>query len=185
VIRRGAHLVSRFAGSLRPGGPAPSDVSWISTCLAPRELVLWQQMPAADRRESVRVARRLEAALAGTAHEGDERWIVAAVLHDIGKPEACLGTVGRALATMTGAVAGHDKARSWEARGGVGRRFARYLRHDEIGADTLLTVGARSEVIAWAAAHHHPERWPDLAIPLDVAHALARADGERIARDRD
>jgi hypothetical protein len=185
VIQRGAHLVSRFCASLRPGGPPSGDVSWISTCLAPGELVLWQRMPGADRRESVRVARRVERALTATAHAGDERWIVAAVLHDVGKTEARLGTVGRAVATMAGAVAGHDMARSWQARRGFARRFALYLRHDEIGADMLRMAGARAETIAWAGAHHHPETWPDLAIPLDVARVLARADGERIARDGD
>jgi putative nucleotidyltransferase with HDIG domain len=185
VIRRGAHLVSRFVASLRPGGPVPRDVAWISTCLTASELVLWHQMPAADRRESARVARRVERALAGTAHEADTRWILAAALHDVGKADARLGTVGRALAIMAGAVAGHEKARSWQERGGVARRFALYLRHDEIGADLLRRAGSQAEVVAWAAAHHHPECWPDLVIPLDVAHALARADGERNPRDGD
>jgi putative nucleotidyltransferase with HDIG domain len=150
--------------------------------LSPNELALWQRMPAADRRESVRAARRLEL---GATSAGDERWTVAALLHDVGKTEARLGSVGRALATMAGALAGHDVAIAWQARGGISRRFALYLRHDEIGAGMLQMAGARPEVVAWAGAHHHPERWGELPIPIDVANALAVADGERVARESD
>jgi hypothetical protein len=181
VLDRVAHLVSRFAGSLRPGGPPARDVAWVEGLLAPGELTVWRRMPAADRRESVRTARRLEAALAGTPHAGDARFTVAALLHDVGKTEARLGAVGRALATMAGAAAGHEMALAWQSRGGVRRRFGLYLRHDDVGAGMLEMAGARPDAVAWARAHHHPEQWEQLTIPLPVAHALARADGERVA----
>lgn len=178
---RAAHLVSRFAGSLRPGGPKAADVEWARSLLRDREYVLWARMPAADRRESVAVAHRLAGELAGTEYAGDERFVVAALLHDVGKTDARLGPVGRALATMAGGVAGHDVAPAWQARGGIARRFGVYLRHDEIGAGMLRLAGAPDAAIEWAAAHHHPERWEALAaIPRPVAHALARADGERV-----
>jgi putative nucleotidyltransferase with HDIG domain len=181
VISRGAHLAGRFATSLRPGGPNAADTAWALGHLSPAEATLWRRMPAADRRESVRVGRRLEAALERTEYTGDDRWTVAALLHDVGKTESRLGTVGRSLATMAGAVAGHDMARAWQSKAGMRRRFGLYLRHDEVGAGMLEMAGSRREVIAWARAHHHPEAWPATGIPEPVARALAVADGEQIA----
>jgi putative nucleotidyltransferase with HDIG domain len=138
-------------------------------------------MAKADRRESIAVARRTAAALAGTEWDGDDRYLAAALLHDVGKSDARLGPIGRALATMAGAVAGHQMAPAWQARGGIARRFGVYLRHDEIGAGMLRLAGAPSAAVEWAEAHHHPERWPALtAVPLPVAEALARADGEQV-----
>jgi putative nucleotidyltransferase with HDIG domain len=146
--------------------------------LSPAEATLWRRMPAADRRESVWVAKRLRQELAGTAAGDDERWTVTALLHDVGKSEANLGTIGRALATVAGGVAGHGVAPAWQARGGIARRFGLYLRHDEVGAGMLEVAGSRPEVVAWARVHHHPERWDEANIPEAVARALARADGE-------
>jgi putative nucleotidyltransferase with HDIG domain len=181
VIARAAHLVGRFAGSLRPGGPPSADVEWVHARLRPAERTLWERMPAADRRESVRVARATAGALAGTPYASDERWVVAALLHDVGKQEARLGSVGRALATMAGGAAGHEMAPAWQSKGGIRRRFGLYLRHDEVGAGMLELAGAAPEVVAWARDHHHPDRWEALAIPPEVVRALARADGERVA----
>ncbi len=178
MIRRAAHLGGRFARSLRPGGPRAADAAWAQAYLSPSEASLWARMPAADRRESISVARRFLREVAGTPEAGDERWTVAALLHDVGKTEARLGTVGRALATMAGGLAGHRFAPAWQARGGIARRFGLYLRHGEVGAGMLELAGACPEVVAWARVHHHPERWAETTIPPAVAAALARADGE-------
>jgi hypothetical protein len=147
--------------------------------LSPSEATLWSRMPAADRREAVSVARRLESELAATPYAGDDTWMVAALMHDVGKTDAHLGTIGRALATMAGGLAGHAVAPAWQARGGIARRFGLYLRHDDVGAGMLELAGSRPEVVAWARVHHHPERWDEVNIPAAVARALARADGER------
>jgi hypothetical protein len=178
VIARLSHLARRFFSSLRPGGPSAAETQWVGQVLTPTELAVWQQMRAIDRRESVQVARRLEASLAGGEYEGDERYVAAALLHDVGKIDCRLGPIGRALATMAGGVAGHEMAPAWQKRGGIARRFGLYLRHDEIGAVRLQMAGARAEAAEWAGAHHHPERWDALRIPRNVAEALARADGE-------
>jgi len=180
VIRRASHLVSRFAGSVRPGGPRAADVAWVESRLSPAELALWQRMPAADRRESVAVARRF---VRNHGTEPLDALVAAALLHDVGKTEANLGTVGRSLATMAGVLAGHDVAPAWQARGGISRRFALYLRHEEVGAGMLEIAGARREAVAWARAHHHAEQWDDLPFPRSAANALARADGERVPSD--
>jgi hypothetical protein len=175
VFRRVAHLVSRFAQSLWPGGPRTTDVAWVASVLTPGEWACWERMQSADRRESVRVARRVQAELGD-----DQRVLAAALLHDVGKADARLGPVGRALATVAGGIAGHEIAPAWQQRGGVARRFALYLRHDEIGAGILRMAEARPEAVAWSAAHHHPHQWDSLPFSRSVANVLARADGEKL-----
>ena len=86
------HLSKRFVGSLRPGGLASDDLTWVRSQLLPAEWELWQQMSRADRRHSVAVARRVERAL---GHEAGRPVIAAALLHDIGKLDAALGPYGR------------------------------------------------------------------------------------------
>jgi HD domain-containing protein len=149
------HLAKRFFGSLRPGGPSTGDSAWVTGVLEPGELALWQRMSNADRRHSVAVARRLGDA----PHEAT----AAALLHDVGKIEAGLGTFGRVAATVVGAG---------RARG----RHAVYLRHDLIGADLLAAAGARPLVVTWAREHHlPPERW---TVPPEVGAALKAADDD-------
>jgi hypothetical protein len=56
--------------------------------------------------------------------------------------------------------------------------MGRYAAHDDLGADLLRRAGARLAVVAWAAAHHRPDRWAGTGIPETVCRALADADGE-------
>lgn len=165
-LRHLRHLVGRFFASLFAPEPVPGDVARVRAVLTPPEFAIWTEMPRADRAESLATLRRLPPAVAA-----DDRWAAAALLHDAGKGAANLGTVGRALATARGHVG--DPAR-------VGGRAGRYLRHAEIGADLLGSAGARTEVVAWAATHHDPRRWPIASIPEDVCVALAEADGEEV-----
>ena len=66
--------------------------------LTPAELALWRSMSRADR---AGVGR--DAAAAAERHRGrPDAWAAAALLHDVGKTGAGLGTVGRALATARG-----------------------------------------------------------------------------------
>src|SRR5262245_5006811 len=96
-VGRARHLVRRFLGSLRPGGVRAADVEWVRVTLTDVEFGVWQRLGRADSRESVVVARATERALAGTEFEGDTRWVAAALLHDVGKLDAGLGTYGRAV----------------------------------------------------------------------------------------
>jgi HD domain len=163
------HLVQRFVRALRPGPPRPAEAAWAESLLTPPELALWLRLPNHERRYTIRVARHVQRALAGTSYE-DDRWPAVALLHDVGKLDAGLGVSGRTLATLAGVV--RPRTRS------SGGRFGRYLRHDEIGEQMLRAAGSRDEAAVWAGAHHHPERWGSTVaiVPLPVADALAAAD---------
>lgn len=174
-MRRVPHLIGRFATSLWPRRVRREDVAWVRSVLERDEWQVWQRLGRADRMESVRTARRLGTLLGGTRHVGDPRYVAAALLHDAGKAEVGLGTLGRVGATVAGLV---------RPAGRVGGRWGRYLRHAEEGARLLGAAGARPEAVAWAAAHHDPVRWPAGSIPLEVCEALAAADGERSPRSR-
>ena len=92
-MTRALHLGRRFVRALWPGGPRERDVAWVAGILEPAELGLWRSLPNHDRRYTIRVAKLVEARLAGTEYAGEPRWLAAALLHDVGKLDA--GTYGR------------------------------------------------------------------------------------------
>jgi len=184
MIARARHLVGRFARSLWPGGPAAADEAWVADVLQPGERRLWERLSRADRRHSIAVAREVERRLAGTPRGGEPVWLAAALLHDVGKWDAHLGTYGRSVATLAGAVAGHGAADAWASRRGFTRKVGLYLRHGELGADMIRVAGGREEAAVWAAVHHRPGTWDALGFPGDVVVALVAADGEGGAAPR-
>lgn len=124
-------------------------------------------MSGPDRRHAVGVARRVVAALGPPAVRPV---VAAALLHDVGKVEAGLGTLARVPATLLGLAAGRQRAARWEGRIGV------YLRHDAVGAELLRIAGADPLTVAWAAEHHLPSpRW---TVPVPVGSALKAADDD-------
>jgi hypothetical protein len=177
-VSRVTHLARRFFGALHPGGPAPGEVEWVRGILDDAEFALWSQLPGHDRRHSVGVARRVDAALAGTAEAGDWRWLAAALLHDVGKLDAGLGVLARVGATVAGGLAGHEYATVWSTRRGITRRVGLYLRHPELGATRIRVVGGREEAARWAEAHHDPARRAATQIPAPVVDALLAADDD-------
>jgi hypothetical protein len=161
------HLVRRFFGSLRPGGPATDDVVWVGEQLLPGERALWSAMPGPDRRHSAAVARRVEEALGPDATRAV---LAAALLHDVGKTTGGLRTPGRVVATLVAGVRGRERAAAGEGR------VARYLRHDEIGAAQLAQAGSDPLTVAWALEHHRPRSsW---TVPQPLADALKAADDD-------
>lgn len=159
-----AHLVRRFAGSLRPGGPSSGDVAWVGDQLLPGEMALWRAMPGPDRRHSAGVARRVEQALGERA---TRPVLAAALLHDVGKATSGLRTPGRVVATVVGAAVGRDRAPG---------RIGRYLHHDEDGAALLEQAGSDPLTVAWAREHHRPRAaW---TVPLELADGLKAADDD-------
>lgn len=165
------HLARRFLGSLSPRGLAAEDAVWVDTVLTPAEQRLWSQLSSADRKHAAGVAREVDRRLA----DADRAALAAALLHDIGKIDADLGTLGRVVATLTTAVLGRDRVAGWNGDG-VRGRFGRYVRHDEIGANLLRRVGSDPLTIAWTREHHlGAERW---SVPRDIAEQLHAADDD-------
>jgi len=118
------HLSRRFFTSLSSSPPSVEDERWVADHLLSAERVLWERMGNADRRHSVTVARRF----VELRPEATRAEIAGAILHDVGKTESDLGTLGRVTATVVGPR---------------GRRFARYHDHESIGA--RLAEAAASE----------------------------------------
>ena len=56
----GPHLVRRFLGSLRPGGPSATARAWVESVLSDEEYRLWSRQAGPDRRHGVAVAREVE-----------------------------------------------------------------------------------------------------------------------------
>lgn len=151
------HLTRRFVGSLRPGGPRESDRAWVESVLSEAEYALWRRQYGPDRRHTAAVAREVERRL---GHEAAPPVLAAALLHDIGKIDADLGTWGRVVATVSAKVAGHETASLWTKSTGFTRKVGLYLQHPRIGADMLEMAGSDPLTVAWAAEHHLPvDEW--------------------------
>lgn len=150
------HLVRRFIGSLRPGGPSARDAAWVAGLLSEAESALWRRMSGADQRHAAGVARTV------AASSSKRPVLVAALLHDVGKVESGLGTFERVAATL---------ARPWQPA-----RWRRYYEHPRIGAELLERAGSDALVVAWAREHHlAPARW---SVPADVGRMLKSADDD-------
>jgi len=158
------HLATRFFGALDPRGPSQADEAWALDELLPGEAALWVRMSGPDRRHAVGVARDVVRALGPAA---DRPVVAAALLHDVGKVDAALGTIARVPVTVLGVLGGRDR---WRGRIGT------YLRHDDVGADLLRCAGSDARTVTWAQEHHlPPDRWTLLP---QVAAALKAADGD-------
>ncbi len=169
----GRHLARRFFGSLRPGGPSQADREWVESVLSAAEHALWCRQSGPDRRHSADAARRVERRLGADA---TAPVLAAALLHDIGKLDADLGTWGRVIATLSAKVAGHDTSRLWIRSTGFTRRVGLYLHHPEIGADMLELAGSDPLVVAWAAQHHRPpDEW---TVDRAIAEVLYEVDDD-------
>jgi hypothetical protein len=168
-VSRSGHLTRRFFASVSAPPADTADRTFVQLTLTPEELAVWETMGRADQAESVAVARHVARALGPDA---DQRWLAAALLHDVGKVDAGLGSVGRAAATVVAALVSHGRARRWSGK------IGRYISHDERGEQKLRSTGARPETAAWAGAHHRRERWAATGIPPQICELLAEADGE-------
>jgi putative nucleotidyltransferase with HDIG domain len=134
-VTQAAHLIRRFARSLSSRLP---DDALAAGHLEPAELALWRRFGAADRRHSLEVAQRLLA----VHPDAPRHEVAAALLHDIGKLDARLGTLRRVAATLI--VAG-DRGR-------------RYRDHERLGAAMLRTVGSDARTVSIVAGEPSTER---------------------------
>jgi hypothetical protein len=168
-----AHLARRFFGSLRPGGPRPSEEAWALTQLLPGEVELWVRMPNPDRRHAVGVAHEV---LGSLGHEATRPVLAAALLHDVGKTVSGLRTFGRVAATLAGMAAGRTRASAWTEGHGFRRRVGLYLMHPHLGGDLLAMAGADALTEAWTREHHLPrDQW---TVERHLADALKSADDD-------
>jgi hypothetical protein len=167
------HLTRRFFGSLKPGGPSDVDRSWVETTLSEAEYALWSRMSGPDRRHSAQVGRDVERMLGA---EATAPVLAAALLHDVGKIDADLGTWGRVIATLSAKVAGRDAAKLWIKSSGFTRKVGLYLHHPEIGADMLELAGSDPLTVSWTEEHHRPaDEW---TLPAAITTALDAADND-------
>lgn len=165
------HLVRRFLGSVAPRRLTDDERGWVRERLGDAEDALWCRMGRADRCHAHDVARRAVEAL------GDDATppvVAAALLHDVGKTEAGLGTYGRVMATLSAAVAGREMAAAWSGTRGMTRRIGLYLRHEELGADMLELAGSDPLTVALVREWSAPD--DDLTVPVGILGALRAAD---------
>ncbi len=118
-----AHLAKRFVLNLVPSQVHEIERQWVHSVLSQDESVLWNNMMVQDRRHSVMVGRRF-VNLRPTASQVE---IAGALLHDVGKSSARLGTFARVLATLVGPRT---------------NRFRQYHDHEKIGATMLRSIGS-------------------------------------------
>lgn len=164
------HLVRRFVEWIRPPRLSGADEAWALDRLSPPERNLWLRQHRRDRAHSIAVARATIELLG----DPDDRVVVAALCHDVGKGVSGLGVAGRVTATVAERFVDDETARRWAWRsdplGGIGM----YLRYPILGSELLAEGGSDPMVVAWAREHHlPPEEW---SIDREVAEALRMAD---------
>ena len=173
------HLAFRFFTALWPGGPPADGEVWAVRMLLPGEQQLWRRMSGPDRRHGLAVARRAMKALEADGIPVPREVVAAALLHDVGKVEARLGTFARVGVTLAAIVSGRQPLLGY-GKGGAGkgmrRRVALYLTHDQVGARLLRQAGSHELTAGWAEQHHLPKQaW---TFDARLAHALKAADGD-------
>jgi hypothetical protein len=170
-----AHLARRGLSSALPLGPSGAGEAWALDQLNGDEQALWHRMSRQDRRHAVAVARRVADALGERA---TRPVLAAALLHDVGKVEAGLGTYRRIVATLSALAVGHDPATiaAWTRTTGFTRKVGLYLQHDRLGADLLAMAGSDPLTVAWAREHHRPEA--DWTVDPDIGRTLKAADDD-------
>jgi hypothetical protein len=123
VVQHFVHLARRFFASFSRTPPSAEDEAWARSQLLPLERALWVRQAVEDRRHCIGVARRFVAA----RPDAPRAAVAGALLHDIGKVDAKVGTFGRAAARLVG---------------GRTKRMRSYLDHERIGAEWLAEGGS-------------------------------------------
>ena len=107
--------------SLVPSQVHEIERQWVQSVLSPSEFDVWNNMMVQDRRHSVMVGRRF-VMYRPTAVQSE---IAGALLHDVGKSAARLGSFARVIATLVGPRT---------------NRFRQYHDHENIGATMLRSI---------------------------------------------
>ncbi|MFL3012117.1 MAG: HDIG domain-containing metalloprotein [Acidimicrobiales bacterium] len=168
-----SHLIKRFWFSLKPGKLSEEDLRWVGFHLSEGEFLYWEKLSMADRHHSFQVAKQAESEI---GEEGKE-FIAAALLHDIGKLESGFGTFGRVFATLCCFLFPIRKMEKWSERTkGLRRRLVDYAKHPALGAELLIGIGSRQQVVTWVLEHHSErEKWET---PIEIAEILSSSDND-------
>ena len=118
-----AHLAKRFVLNLVPSQVHEIERQWVHSILSQDEFALWSNMMVQDRRHSVMVGRRFVKHRPNALNSE----IAGALVHDVGKSAARLGTFARVLATLVGPRTS---------------RFRQYHDHEAIGAAMLRSINS-------------------------------------------
>ncbi len=165
------HYLRRFFTSLSRRPPTAADEQWARARLTPAQCELLARLDDRDRRHLIASAREV------AEHSGEDSvWVVAALLHDVGKHAARLGTTGRVAATLVSGLLGRARVQGWAGRPGLTGRLGRYELHGEIGADEIRRAGGPEEAAWWSELHHAPDRAASGPIPATVLAVLDAAD---------
>lgn len=146
-MKKLVHLTKRFVLSLVPSQVHEIERQWVQSVLSPSELDLWNKMMAQDQRHSVMIGRRF-VKCRPTASQSE---IAGALLHDVGKSVARLGTFARMIATLVGPCTS---------------RFRQYHEHESLGATMLRSIGSDELTISMVEG----------SCVGDLRQALNRAD---------
>jgi hypothetical protein len=165
-VTRIRHLSRRAVASFRERQPGADDLDAARRVLSDAEWRLFSAMTPTDQTHSLEVARRVRETWPGGGTPQRDA-LAAALLHDVGKIDAGLGTAGRIVATLAGPLVPDRMA----PRLG---RIGRHLAYPATGRELLMEAGSDETVAAWAAEHHLPEeRW---TVPVAWGRVLQAAD---------
>ena len=153
------HLAERAVSSMRARPLSPREESEVAALLDDRLAELFWDQPTPDQRHGIEAARAVLYELPG-AREAAQ----AALLHDVGKRHARLGTLGRIVATVLAIL-------RIPTRG----RLGMYLDHATLGADDLAAAGASDLVVDYT---RHQDGLRPQSIDAGIWRVLKAADGE-------
>jgi putative nucleotidyltransferase with HDIG domain len=153
MTARWAHRVGQVRSAHR-AAMSDADREEALSHLDPALGELFVRMAVRDQVHALRVLRRL-----GDAEPPLQQ---AALLHDVGKIETPMGTMGRSLVVLAGAT----RTMGLLTRvPGIGPKVQRYIEHPTIGAELLRHAGADGPLVQIVAEHEskHPSH-PETAI---------------------
>lgn len=130
------HLARRWVGSLSWSAPPEEDLGWVAGVLTSAEARLWGRQRPEDLRHTVSVARRF----ARLRPDASRDELAGALLHDVGKTRAGLGSTARVAATVIDRVVGLERLPALgRLPGGAALRC--YLEHERVGGAMLRELG--------------------------------------------